>query len=73
MNIASRFRTWWKAITRREQLNGEIEDEEEVLNLMLEDAAERATDQGDDGDDAAVAAFEKAMKAAQVPNPPRLL
>lgn len=27
MSIASRFRTWWKAITRREQLNGEIENE----------------------------------------------
>lgn len=27
MSIASRCRTWWKAVTRREQLNGEIEDE----------------------------------------------
>jgi predicted permease len=27
MSIASRCRTWWKAITRRERLNGEIEDE----------------------------------------------
>lgn len=27
MSIASRSRTWWKAITRRERLNREIEDE----------------------------------------------
>lgn len=27
MNIASRLRTWWKAMTRREQLNREIEEE----------------------------------------------
>jgi predicted permease len=27
MSIRSRFRTWWKAITQREQLNGEIEQE----------------------------------------------
>ena len=27
MSIASRCRTWWKAVTRHEQLNGEIEDE----------------------------------------------
>lgn len=27
MGLASRIRTWWKAVTRHEQLNGEIEDE----------------------------------------------
>ncbi|WP_158749040.1 ABC transporter permease [Acidobacterium sp. S8] len=27
MSLASRVRTWWKAVTRSEQLNGEIEDE----------------------------------------------
>jgi predicted permease len=27
MSLASRFRTWWKAVSRSEELNGEIEDE----------------------------------------------
>jgi len=27
MSLASRMATWWKAVTRQEQLNGEIEDE----------------------------------------------
>jgi predicted permease len=27
MGLASRITTWWKAVTRQEQLNGEIEDE----------------------------------------------
>jgi predicted permease len=27
MNVMSRLRTWWKAVTRREELNGEIEAE----------------------------------------------
>src|SRR5215475_7545986 len=27
MSLRSRLRTWWKAVTHSEQLNGEIEDE----------------------------------------------